>query len=88
MGGVLVDAVPSVVGLAVAFGLEEVGHFGCCYLLFLLLLKVCIVSLYRFGLAYSLLLVVAVPGGCYRFFVMPFRFKENVKRAIRVYELR
>ncbi len=67
MGGVLVDAVPSVVGLAVASGLEEVGHFGCCYSLFLLLLKVCIVSLYCFGLDYSLLLVVAVPGVCYRF---------------------
>ena len=57
MGGVLVAAVLSAVEFAVASGLEEAGHSGCCYSLFLLLLKVCIVSLYQFGLDYSLLLV-------------------------------
>ncbi len=67
MGGVLVEAVPSAVGLVVALGLAEAGHFGCCYSLFLLLLEVCTVFLYRFWLDYSLFLVAAVPGGCYMF---------------------
>jgi hypothetical protein len=67
MGGVLVVAVPSVVGFAVVSGLGEAGHSECCYSLFHLLLKVCIASLYQFWLDYSLLLVVGVPGVCYRF---------------------
>ncbi len=67
MGVVLVDLVLSVVGFVVASGPEVVGHFGCCYLLFLILLKVCTVILYRFGLVYSLFLVAAVLGGCCMF---------------------
>ncbi len=67
MDVVLVDLVLFVVGLAAVPGPEEVGHSGYYYLLFLLLLKVCTASLYRFRLVYSLLLVVAVPGGCCRF---------------------
>ena len=67
MGGVLVEAGLSAVGLVVALGLDKAGHFGCCYLLFILLLKVCTVFLYRFWLDYSLFLVAAVPGGCYMF---------------------
>ncbi len=67
MGGVLVEAGPSVVGLVAALGLDEAGHFVYCCLLSLLLLKVCTASLYWFGLDYSLFLVAAVPGGCYMF---------------------
>jgi hypothetical protein len=60
-GGVLIEAGLSAVGLVVALGLDEAGHFVCCWLLFLLLLKVCTASLYWFGLDYSLFLVAAVP---------------------------
>ncbi len=67
MGVVLVDLVLFVVGLAVVPIPRVVGHFGCSYLLYLLLLKVCTASLYRFGLVYSLFLVVVVPDGCCMF---------------------
>ncbi len=45
MGGVLVKAGPSVVGMAVVPVLGLVGHFVCCCLLFLLPLRVCTASL-------------------------------------------
>ncbi len=67
MGGVLVGTGPSAVGLVVALGLVEAGHFVYCCLLSLLLLKVCTASLCWFGLGYWLFLVAAVPGGCYMF---------------------
>ncbi len=67
MGGVLIEAGPSVVVLAVVPVPDLVGHSEYYYLLFLLLLKVCTASLYLFGLDYLLLLVVTVLGGCCRF---------------------
>ncbi len=67
MGGVLVEAGPFVVGLVVVPGPDEVGHFECYYLLFLLLAMACTAFLYWFGLDYLLLLVVTVLGGCCRF---------------------
>ncbi len=67
MGGVLVEAGPFVVGLVVVPGLDEVGHFECYYLLFLLLVMACTAFLYWFGLDYLPLLVVTVLGGCYMF---------------------
>ena len=67
MGGVLVEAGSCAVGLVVALGLAEAGHFVYCCLLFFLLPEVCTASLYWFRLDYSLFLVAVVPGGCYMF---------------------
>ena len=66
-GGVLVEAGPSAVGMAVVPVPGLVGHFVYCCLLFLLLEMACTASLYWFGLDYLLLLVVTVLGGCYMF---------------------
>ncbi len=67
MGGGLVEAGSSAVGMAVVPVLDLVGHFVYCCLLFLLLLKVCTAFLCWFWLGYLLLLVVTVLGGCCRF---------------------
>ncbi len=79
MGVVLVEAVPSVVGFVVGSGLDEAGHFGCCYSLFLLILTAYIVSLYQFGLAYLLLLVVTVVAIGFNDLVSCSRFFYNLR---------